>query len=29
MIHDLVMAFLVAIAAVTASELLSRIWDWL
>jgi hypothetical protein len=28
MIHDLVTAFLVAFAAVTASELLSRIWEY-
>jgi hypothetical protein len=27
MIHDLVTAFLVAFAAVTASELLTRIWE--
>jgi hypothetical protein len=27
-IHDLVTAFLVAFAAVTASELLTRIWDY-
>jgi hypothetical protein len=28
MIHDLVTSFLVAFAAVTASELLSRIWEY-
>jgi hypothetical protein len=28
MINDLVTAFLVALAAVTASELLSRIWEY-
>jgi hypothetical protein len=28
MIHDLITAFLVAFAAVTASELLSRIWGY-
>ena len=27
MIHDLIIAFLVAFAAVTASELLIRIWE--
>ena len=27
MIHDLVTAFLVAFAAVTASELLTKIWE--
>jgi hypothetical protein len=27
MIHDLITAFLVAFAAVTASALLTRIWD--
>jgi hypothetical protein len=27
MIHDLVTAFLVAFAAVTASEVLTRIWE--
>jgi hypothetical protein len=27
MIHDLVTAFLVAFAAVTASEVLARIWE--
>jgi hypothetical protein len=28
MIHDLITAFLVAFAAVTASELLTRIWEY-
>jgi hypothetical protein len=28
MIHDLITAFLVAFAAVIASELLTRIWDY-
>jgi hypothetical protein len=27
MIHDLITAFLVAVAAVTASEVLARIWE--
>jgi hypothetical protein len=27
MIHDLITAFLVAFAAVTASEVLARIWE--
>jgi len=29
MIHDLITAFLVAFAAVTASEMLTRIWEML
>jgi hypothetical protein len=29
MINDLITAFLVALAAVTASELLVRIWEYL
>jgi hypothetical protein len=28
MIHDLITAFIVAFAAVTASELLARIWEY-
>jgi hypothetical protein len=28
MIHDLITAFLVAFAAVTASEVLARIWEF-
>jgi hypothetical protein len=28
MIHDLIAAFLAAIAAVLASEVLTRIWEW-